>query len=380
MHNLPSLKGRQARRYVAEMKQYYFTLMHSNTVCSSRLFSRALLLLVFFTLQAAPSELGAADQTKAPRIDCTSFLIRRELTPPAWDSDYFSPSLVKDESRARRLVDIVNDNEIARWETHRFLSSLTGISESAGKSVKQLLDDHAPVRKLYYSLRDNVTPYSSRFTELAQFVHDNLPARGLIADFGAGTGTMSTALILAAPQRSLIAVDLSSERLLLAESKLRFIRYRYVVNQGHALTQMDLTEEGAETLGVSLSGAVMNDVLNTIPPPDRLRVLNGIYASLLPGASFILCDPNAHRLANNQQLRDRLMTETLSAVENNNRLTEFEFALNAYIELELIKERAPLFLTTQEVEQLFTLARFRMTSSRVEFEHSTCWLLQKPQN
>lgn len=259
---------------------------------------------------------------------------------------------MKTEAEARDVLKAVSDDAELRAEMKGLLDGLGGLG-----SLRQ----RAELWSMYLRLYDSVTPYSAGYQQLIRHFHERLPEKGQLADFGAGTGSISAGLVQLSPDRFLTLVDRSAEGLALAEPKMR----RLGEALGRAPRSFYVTRVADLALasayeGLSLDGGVMNNVLYSISPDAQTEVLSRIHASLKPGAPFLLSEPDRDLLTGPDVLAEAVALVALDAVRAGAPVTDYELALGAYINYEVIGGRMPPFLTSSALRARAEAVGFRV--------------------
>lgn len=263
----------------------------------------------------------------------------------SWPSTEISPQTIVSP---KRFTEIVAQIKVPNSQLNRELSN--HLKELGGMDSPNLWD-------AYLVSYDKIATFSEHLLRIAVSAHDILPKDGLIFDVGAGTGTISSVLLMLARERRVIAGDWSAKGLALAKTKLDLVtnkdpsRYKTLL--------MDLTkEEGWPNPTQKFDGAVMNNVLYAISSKEaKLAVLKRIFNSLKPGAPFVLSDILNLSLP---ELQTGLAGTAASAVANGAPATEYDIALAGKVNFDVLVKYSSLFMSTEELKALVREAGFKI--------------------
>jgi ubiquinone/menaquinone biosynthesis C-methylase UbiE len=203
----------------------------------------------------------------------------------------------------------------------------------------------------YFSAYDKVVGFARGFWELALATNEILPKSGKVADFGAGTGNLSTLLGLLQPERHIYALDFSETGLNLARRKFPLLPG---YNSSHFHAQIfDLLKDSYPQ--DEYDGAVMNNVLYTFSPENKLAVLRNILRSLKPGAPFVLSD-----IVNStfEERKNFLRNTLLESLQAGAPVTEYDMALMGKINMSVLL--AGNLLSLEELSSLAQQAGFEV--------------------
>jgi|GEM_PF-6506021 len=256
-----------------------------------------------------------------------------------WPSDSIQPNRLVTPERAMQLSAQLKDNDsVLGKEMMEHILSL-------GNAASSTLWDK------YFTAYDRIVGYAQGFWDIAFAADEILPKFGRIADYGAGTGNVSTLLGLSEPGRYIDAFDFSAGGLKIAQEKFQLV-------PGANLRRLDVIRFdlliGRYPENV-YDGAVMNNVLYNFKGQEKLIVLKKIFASLKPGAPFVLhdiVDAPADVLV-------RFMESTLrDAMMAGAPITEYDLALMAKINISVLL--AGQFLTLDQLQDLAREAGFEV--------------------
>lgn len=112
-----------------------------------------------------------------------------------------------------------------------------------------------------------------------EIVADHMPPAGRILDLGCGYGLLSALLALRSPQRQVLGLDISAERVATSQAAGRAL-------PNLAFVQADVTRV---EFGWA-DGIVMNDLLHHIPHTHQIPLLAKCHQALPPGGVLIIKD------------------------------------------------------------------------------------------
>ena len=162
----------------------------------------------------------------------------------------------------------------------------------------QLLSRYRPLslwESFYLRTRWRLCPF--------ELVESRVPRRGRVLDFGCGYGMLSHFLALKSPERRIVGIDLSRERIQVAKRS----------GLGHPEISFQLGDV-RDFQGIPFDAVVMTDVLHHIDD-DRVRVLLGIIRSCLSELGVLVVldvDRSPFRKFYITYLVDRLLNPTRS--------------------------------------------------------------------
>jgi len=162
----------------------------------------------------------------------------------------------------------------------------------------QLLDRYRPLstwESFYLRTRWRLCPF--------ELVDSHVPKRGRVLDFGCGYGMLSNFLALKSPGRTVVGIDLNSERIEVAKRSAK----------GHPEVSFRLGDI-RDFQGIPFDAVVMTDVLHHIDE-DKVRVLLRIIHSCLSDNGILVVldvDRSPLRKFYTTYLIDRLLNLTRS--------------------------------------------------------------------
>ena len=162
----------------------------------------------------------------------------------------------------------------------------------------QLLDRYRPVstwESFYLRTRWRLCPF--------ELVDSHVPKSGRVLDFGCGYGMLSNFLALKSPGRTVVGIDLNSERIEVAKRSAK----------GHPEVSFRLGDI-RDFQGIPFDAVVMTDVLHHIDE-DKVRVLLRIIHSCLSDNGILVVldvDRSPLRKFYTTYLIDRLLNLTRS--------------------------------------------------------------------
>lgn len=281
----------------------------------------------------------------------------------AWNSRLLSDVTVKSSRRASDIVKAAFTQEKLRNEIAAEVKDLGGL-----QSPK--------LWNKYFILYDKVEAFSDGYLQLIAWADRELPTCGTICDFGTGTGNFASILYGRSTDRQVIGVDLSPFGLRLAKAKLSELAdgetKRFKLIQANLLSLKGQIKN-------RLDGAVMNNVLFVLPEEKRRTVLETVYNALSPGKKFILSDPRPIIQNSSQEWQKRL-TKVITSALKNSYLTEYDIALYAYINHQLLMGESPPILSLGRLIALAKSIGFEV--ERIEpganYDISNFLVLKKP--
>lgn len=284
--------------------------------------------------------------------------------PPirSWPSNSIDPQKLVD---VKRLVEIVAQ---ARDPKSQLNADLTNHVQELGGMESPVMWD------TYLKSYDKIATFSSDLHNIANAAHDILPKDGVIFDVGAGTATISAILLLLAPERKVVAGDWSTTGLALAKTKLDLVTNREPGR--YKLLNMDLTKE-EDWPTQKFDGAVMNNVLYAFGDHKvKLEVLKRICDSLKPGAPFILSDILNLSFP---ELQVALAGTAANGVRGGGPVTEYDIALAAKVNYDVLIKFSHLFTSPEELRKLAREAGFQVNGWYTAYNGAaTFFYLTKP--
>ncbi len=230
----------------------------------------------------------------------------------------------------------------------------------------------------YAPVYDNLVGFDSSMRELAERFARILPEGSLlepvnIADFGAGVGISSAAVLEGAPGRTVYMFDHSSEMLTLAERRLAKIDGARGM---HHIRELRLTSDFDQEYPRFFDAAILNNVLYTFPHAEnlessaRVKLLRKIWRSLKPGGMLILgdLDPSMQNL---QKLIEGEITLGEDAIANGSHVTDTQMAYMMLISMTVLAKENP-WMAPAQMEAIAEAAGFEIADrfrGYHDFEH-----------
>lgn len=221
----------------------------------------------------------------------------------------------------------------------------------------------------YFKSYDKVVGYCDGYVALLEKANAILPGRGRILDIGAGTGNFSARLLSGAGRRQVTAVDRSATGLAVTKKKLSLFdaqANKFRVQSGDVRYVID----GMQSC---VDGAVLNNVLYTLHPVERLPFLKSVFRVLNPGASLYLCDPRLQLQGESDRLEGFLEKIASDAAKNRSPMNAFDIALVCHINRQVLCAENP-FLGTKALSELALQAGFSLVE-RQSVYYGTCTFL-----
>ena len=145
----------------------------------------------------------------------------------------------------------------------------------AAKRALGLWKKSARSARLHTTIRWWTAPFEALEAEV--------PRSGNILEVGCGHGVFATFLALSSASRSVVGVDIDTEKIELAQVSLQGLR------PGEATVSFEHRESGEFlTIGSGWNAIVFADVLYLLAPEDRSRLLAQCVAALAPGGVLIV--------------------------------------------------------------------------------------------
>lgn len=171
------------------------------------------------------------------------------------------------------------DSSVEAIATHQIPASLT---QHLGTFRPRLKSEEAQALLALYrsaplacrvelKLRLHICPF--------EIVADQVPPMGCILDLGCGYGLLSALLALRSPQRQVLGLDISAERVAPSQAAGRAL-------PNLAFVQADVTRVAFGRA----DGIVMNDLLHHIPHTHQIPLLAKCYQALTPEGVLIIKD------------------------------------------------------------------------------------------
>lgn len=279
-----------------------------------------------------------------------------------WKSQYFEKGQGIAVSRVEEVVDRVFYDAKARKEVKRAIERLGG----AGSSL---------FWDLYLRRVSNtVLGFSEEHLTYLKFASGTLPKTGQITDWNCGTGNLAAGLLLAVPERKLMAID-SNPRAVIAAKRLQ----KHFFPEGNSAFSAKVGSPLSPELSIPVSeGAVIHNGLFLMESDSaKIEFLKEVAANLLPDGLLLLVEPKPW-LQKQSVLRLWLTRMIRSAVQNHSPVSEFEIALFTEVQRRLFVEAPTRFLDTKEWIAVAKQAGFAIQLVRDAFYgHYTTLVLRK---
>ena len=117
-------------------------------------------------------------------------------------------------------------------------------------------------------------------------VSREVPERGRILEIGCGYALFSAHLAMTSPNRDVVGVDISSEKIVVA----REVAHRFAISEGRRF-EVRLTAPGEVPAG-PWDAIVIVDVLYLMPPREERALLEAAARELSPGGRLIIKEMN----------------------------------------------------------------------------------------
>lgn len=249
-----------------------------------------------------------------------------------WRSDFFEKSAGVHPSRAESVIDSVFYDVKARREVKRAIDSLGGAGSAAFWDV--------------YLRRsvNTVMGFSEEYLSLLKLAHSALPDKGILVDWNCGTGNLASALLLAAPERTVHIVD-SNPRAVMAAKRL----LKYFFPQGGNFT----TKVGSPGDGVlnfkNVEGALLQNALFLLEGDGaRQEWLQRLADSTVDGGRVLLLEPKPS-LQKQSILRLWIQRLVHSSTRNYSPANEFDIALFTEVQRRIFSSAPGSIPTTKEL-------------------------------
>lgn len=252
-----------------------------------------------------------------------------------------STKIIRDVKKAKDLVDLAFNNKAFEIEFATWVTKMGGIQSP------ELWNE-------YFLTYDQTVAFSNGYLDLIAFASRILPESGQIIDYGSGTGNFSTGMMALVPSRTLLALDFSSVGLERTGQKMS------IINSGNqwSTQQVDLIKYATGKGNGTAVGAMMNNVLYTLPAKEKISVLKRIHSDLKDDGTFFLSDPKAGVQESMTELQSFITTVAIDAINNGSLMSEADLVLLAAINKKVLALGAPPFSTRQELVQIAKEAGF----------------------
>lgn len=241
----------------------------------------------------------------------------------------------------------------------------------------------------YYAISTHTDGHRAMVQQSADLLPSGSGPGGPIAtvDYGMGAGNMALATAVADPSRIVHGIDIAGAGIDISTFRLNrlsdwvsqtyndpgFTRYgRFSIGR-RSITDTQLLPNQ------QFDAATMMLTLFTVPEPQRLQALQNVFASLKPGATFVLIDPAAmaHDPANGRKFLRTIVEE---AWRNNPDLTNLDVAILAVKNAQALLKTSTQFYEPSQLRKLAEQAGFRLrSSSSAYYGCATMLVLEKPE-
>ena len=263
-----------------------------------------------------------------------------------------------------RLHKVIRDSiyrDIPRDEILSFVNENGGIRSSS-------------LWNIYFESYDRVVAFSPGYIRLIEDSCRWLPSTGTILDLGAGTGNFSLGAALSGERQQILAIDQSLTGLRLAQKKLRMADRGGNISLG--LYNADLRQLRNLRLPIGIaSGAVLNNVLYSLAPRERTKLLDSVSWKLAPGAILVLNDPTPGIQTSKAELKEFIWTVASEALSNESPATEFDYALVAYLNDAALTNGSATFLTPEALRSMAQKSGFEVIDDRSAYYGYTTFLV-----
>ena len=268
--------------------------------------------------------------------------------------------------RAIELVDRVIFDPTLRSNMLVFLRRLGGIQS----------DD---MWDAYLTAYDLVLNYDDGYRDLMNSARKSLPTEGLIHDYGAGTGNFSLFLLKQSKDLKVSLFDFSQVALSLAKKKLQEGDFAGRVSLHHEdLKLVAPPSFGAKELA---DGAVLNNVLYTLPWKNKIHLLRRIFNDLKPGGTLFYSDPKMALQKSRSTLIGFLKDIAQCAVANGSPVTEAQLALLTSIHHQILTATTLHFTPVESILDLAVSMGFEHVKTLKDSQHGQTegLILRKPE-
>jgi ubiquinone/menaquinone biosynthesis C-methylase UbiE len=276
-----------------------------------------------------------------------------------------TPNRKVTSQRATQIIsDLINENSELSQDIRSQIANLGGLLQGS------------KIRNFYLTVYDKVVARANGYLFAFMMADKIFPKKGRFAFLAGGPGNDAAIEKMLGPDRYVISADSSEEATRLAKLKLNLLT-KNDPSQFEVL-QMDIKKD--QFPSNSLDGVMLHYGLYPITErKEKIDDLEVTYDAVKPGAFVIFADPSDIIKQDKPKLKKFMTDVAMGAVYNNSPMNEYELAMVAGINIQILMKQAGIFSTPQDLMAMATDAGFKIVGRYTNYYGGTTYLvLQKP--